>query len=159
MHETELRAAQQEMPDGIATDSYVMGEVDEDRLESLRSQGLIIQELPDTARPEPPAFAIPRERARASARVRAGESARRGLTAPDMSRPQFFFVWLKGPLMEQWREELTSHGVELMEKFPTGAYKARLEPAQVGTIQAPSRCCALTFDFTAPKTRRLFCNG
>lgn len=134
MHETELRAAQQEMPDGIATDSYVMGEVDEDRLESLRSQGLIIQELPDTARPEPPAFAIPRERARASARVRAGESARRGLTAPDMSRPQFFFVWLKGPLMEQWREELTSHGVELMEKFPTGAYKARLEPAQVGTI-------------------------
>lgn len=96
MHETELRAAQQEMPDGIATDSYVMGEVDEDRLESLRSQGLIIQELPDTARTEPPAFAVSRERARARARVRAEESARGVPTTPDINRPQFFFVWLEG---------------------------------------------------------------
>ncbi len=119
MHETELRAAQQEMPDGIATDSYVMGEVDEDRLESLRSQGLIIQELPDTARTEPPAFAVSRERARASLehafeRKNPPGACRRRPTSTD--RNSSSCGW-KGPLLEQWREELASRGVELMENF------------------------------------------
>src|SRR5262245_52070460 len=150
MHETEQAAAKREIQGGTSTDSYVMGEIDENRINTLKADGLIVQELP--AAPAP--ATLPLEEihgvrraaaqrnfmARAAAAldvpVAAAGPAAAGLpvTAPDLSQPQYFFLWLKGPLLEEWRAQLRQLGVELLEAYPTGAYKVRLEPAQVGPV-------------------------
>jgi len=134
MHEAELRSAVEEMPGGIVTDSFVIGEMDENRLDAIRRQGLIVQELPDLTQTAPPTFMAVGGIARANPLALGGRTVRLEDTAPDLTKPQYFLVWLKGPLLEQWRAELASHGVELTETFPTGAYKARLEPAQVDAV-------------------------
>ncbi len=147
MHEGELAAAEHEIQNGISTGSYVMGEIDDNRIDALKAQGLIIQELP----PVPAPATLPLEEihgvrravahknfmARAAGVVAAAGPAVAGLpgaVGPDMTKPQYFFLWLEGPLIEEWRTQLSQLGVELLETYPTGAYKTRLEPAQVGPV-------------------------
>src|SRR4051794_21322049 len=45
MHESERHAATQAMAPPEITDSYVIGDVDPTRLDALRNEGLIVQEL------------------------------------------------------------------------------------------------------------------
>jgi subtilisin family serine protease len=144
MHESERHAATQAMASPEATDSYVIGEVDPTRLDALRKQGLIVQEL----QPVTEHAAVPRRALHGVVR-----NLRRGMMAiapgfgpeaspeadeigPDMTKPQYFFLWLKGPLLESSRAELAQLNVELQEAFPTGAYKVRLEPEQVPLVSA-----------------------
>jgi len=156
MHEAEQAAAEHEIQGGMSTGSYVMGEIDENRIDALKAQGLIIQELPPTPTPA----TLPLEEihgvrravahrnfmARAAGVGAAAGPAVAGLpgaggafepagaVGPDMTQPQYFFLWLEGPLLEEWRTKLSQLGVELLETYPTGAYKTRLEPAQVGPV-------------------------
>src|SRR4051794_3066185 len=110
MHEAELAAAKQEMAATEVTDSYLIGDVDETRIDALREKGLIVQELqPVTARvPFPHLHGVPRNlRRRALAGARAfgpGAPPDAEEIAPDMSRAQYFFLWLDGPLLESTRE-------------------------------------------------------
>jgi subtilisin family serine protease len=156
MHETEQAAANREIQGGKSTDSYVMGEIDENRINALEADGLIIQELPPVPAPAtlpleelhgvPRAIAHRNFIARAAGAAAAASPAIAGLPgfertvgptdarAPDLLQPQYFFLWLEGPLLEEWRAQLDGLGVELLETYPTGAYKVRLEPAQVAPV-------------------------
>jgi serine protease AprX len=148
MHETERDAANREIPSGTSTDSYVMGEIDENRINALKADGLIVQELPAAPAPATlPLDEIHGVRRAAAHRnflapaaaalnvpAAAAGPAIAGLAVPDLSQPQYFFLWLKGPLLEEWRAQLRQLRVELLEAYPTGAYKTRLEPAQVGPV-------------------------
>jgi serine protease AprX len=144
MHETERAAAQQEMPSAESTDSYVMGEVEESRLDALKAKGLIIQELQPVAQavrvPFRDLHGVTRAAARAMVGMQplafAGGPAAEEEIAPDMTKAQYFLLWLAGPLLEQWRADLAQLNVDLLEAFPTGAYKARLEPNEVQAVSA-----------------------
>jgi serine protease AprX len=142
MHEAECAAAQQEMSSTDTTESYVVGDIDEDRVEALRTKGLIVQELKPVAHEEPVPFAdlhgAPRAAARSMLGVQplafAGGAAAMEEIGPDMMMPQYFLLWLAGPLLESTRADLATLGVELLEAFPTGSYKVRLEPDQVPKV-------------------------
>jgi len=45
MHEDELAAVKQKMPEGVETEAYVVGDVDEDDIPELQQQGIIVQEV------------------------------------------------------------------------------------------------------------------
>ncbi len=137
LHEPEKGFALDQMPSGIATESYVVGEADDQQVADLRERGLIVQEMGEVEQPITlPEFEDIHGVVRASA-LRA-EVARfpRAPAVTDLTKPQFFFIGLLGPLLEEWRSRLAELGVELMEAFPTGAYKARLEPDQVQKVAA-----------------------
>jgi subtilisin family serine protease len=145
MHEKEGVAAEQEMSSTDRTESYVVGDIEEGRVEALRNQGLIIQELQAVAEKETVPFAELHGVRRAAARAMAGVHALAftGAAAadeigPDMTKPQYFLLWLAGPLLESTRAELAKVGVELLEAFPTGGYKVRLEPDQVPKVSGLS---------------------
>src|SRR5882724_863883 len=114
MHEHEQNAALAEMPGATVTDSYVIGEMDDSKLQNLKAQGLIVEELPAIAAiqvPRPDAIhGLGRIAALGRARAQAfpgGPAAILG-AAPDMTQSQYFFVWLTGPLLEQWRSDLAA---------------------------------------------------
>lgn len=142
MHETECAAAEQEMSSTDKTESYVVGDIDEDRVEALRTKGLIVQELQPVAQAGPVAFedlhgsrrAAARERSGVQALAFAGAAAGVEEIGPDMTKAQYFLLWLAGPLLESTRANLAALGVELLEAFPTGGYKVHLEPEQVPTV-------------------------
>lgn len=142
MHEPERDEALKEMPGAEETGSYVMGEVDETRLDALRAKGLIVQQLQDIVPAVAPAFAevhgVSRQKTRmfaaASALAFAGAPGAAEEIGPDMAQPQYFLLWLTGPLLEKWRADLAQQNIDLLEAFPTGAYKVRLEPEQVNTV-------------------------
>ena len=48
----------------------------------------------------------------------------------------YYFVWLRGPLLESVRQELHGLGATLLESNPDGSYKARLGTQQVAAVQA-----------------------
>lgn len=113
MHETERDAANREIQGGTLTDSYVMGEIDENRINALKADGLIIQELP----PVPAPATLPLEEihgvrravahrnfmARAVGAVDIGVAAAGPAVGPDLSQPQYFF--------SGWKVRLSSNGV------------------------------------------------
>src|SRR5688572_23008076 len=90
MHEDEMAKAQGQMPGAISTDSYVVGELDDGGINTLRTQGLIVQELPESVVGAMPAPAEvhgmpPGARLRAAAGPLMAAA-----TAPDMTKTQFF---------------------------------------------------------------------
>ena len=46
MHEAERDLAAQQIENAQVTDSYVIGDIDEDRVEELEQAGLVVDELP-----------------------------------------------------------------------------------------------------------------
>ena len=73
MHETELDAAAAALDNAQATESYVIGDVDDEGIEELRRRGLVVDELAAPGRPTTAAMA----RGTLAAR-RGGESWRAG---------------------------------------------------------------------------------
>jgi hypothetical protein len=84
MHETEKEAAVRELASAEVTDSFVVGDIEEEEIASLHSQGLIVQE-PKT-RPliaEPPPDQTRSIRRNDLARIcTLGEALRRGCLRP-----------------------------------------------------------------------------
>lgn len=137
MHEYEEAAAVRALGSAQATESFVMGELDEANIESLRNEGLIVQKLPDRQ-------AAMREVSGIQAHTRGVEAGFAG-PAPEVAFDQavpalidFYELALTGPLLESWREQLNNAGVTLMESLPDGNYKARLRTNQVQTVSALS---------------------
>src|SRR5687767_4733703 len=136
MHEQERDAAQGMMPQAEVTDSFVLGEADEAVIANMRANGLIVQELRDMQAAALPAPEAIHGKARRVALGRAMAGANAGDdTPPDFNVPQFYLVWLTGPLLESWKAELEQASVQLIEALPTGAYKVRLEPGQVNDVR------------------------
>jgi serine protease AprX len=137
MHETEMHAATQSMPGADVTESYVIGDIEEEAIEGLENQGLIVQELPEQAwRPETPGgeLAPPDLRRTLRAEFR---TAATGPTAAELAaaaEPGFWVIQLRGPLLEPWRSQLQAQKVELLEYLPENGYTAKLTSAQANTV-------------------------
>lgn len=134
MHETERDTAQKMMPQAQSTDSFALGEADDAAIAEMRAKGLIIHELPETQGAVPALEAF-RGEMRVRAFPRAMGAANAAHIPPDLNQPQFYLVWLAGPLLEPWKAKLQKTGVELLEALPTGAYKVRLEPGQAEQLR------------------------
>lgn len=135
MHEVERDAARGMMPQAEVTDSFVLGEADDTAIADMKANGLIIQEVPGMPPTAPALEAIHGEpRARAFRRARRAANVGADLP-PDLNQPQFYLLWLTGPVLEPWKLQLQQAGVELIEALPTGAYKVRLEPGQAGPLR------------------------
>lgn len=132
MRETEQASARNLMQVEAETESYIMGNVDPAGVNQLRNQGLIVNELPE----RPPGIVPALDALLGAARAQAlgGADPTPEFAPPDLNQTQYFLIWLKGPLLEEWRSQLAEIDVELSESFPTGAYKVRLNPRQARLV-------------------------
>lgn len=134
MHEEEMNEAVQSVRAAQATESYVIGDVDESEIPELEAKGLIVQTLePPSGREETPA-------ARAPAPRRRGRGPRASAAPPaleiDDTGTNFYLVALTAPLLEEWREALDGLQVRLLERVPPSSYTARLRPDQARAVSA-----------------------
>ena len=133
MHEAERAEAQRVMPSALMTDSFAVGEVDESQIPAMEQAGLMVQtqpEPPPHAAMEPPKpGGVPAGKGFGFGGPRSSSTANSGPAALD-----YYIVNVKGPLMEPWRDQLRSIGVELLERIPNQGYKARLKSEQVPLV-------------------------
>lgn len=126
MNDAESDAAHTAMPDGESTDSYVFGQIDETAIDGLSAQGLIIQEMPDTA---PPSLGVlsPALMAAAHGEVQFAPEF-------DFTRNSIYTIQLAGPLLAAWRQQFAALGVEIIEAIGPQLYTVALGPAQIGPV-------------------------
>jgi serine protease AprX len=129
MHETEQHAAQLAMPAARSTDSYVIGEIDENRIDALKAEGLIVQEIADA--PSLPLADLSPALTTASRNFRFESAA----LEFDPTRANIYTIRLAGPLLEEWRQQLTALGVEIIESIGPQLYTAELQPAEVSPVR------------------------
>ena len=141
MHEREEAAARSVLQNAYDTQSYVLGEVDEDAIEGLRLAGLVVQVLGEPQRP-----AIPRAAPLARG-LAAGMELPELLGATAMAEgpidlltleaehleegaapveESFYLVSLEGPLLEEWRKTLADTGAEVLERAEGNSYVVRM---------------------------------
>jgi serine protease AprX len=148
MHEDERREAQRLMPQGIATDSYVIGEIDEGELPSLRAKGVVCDEVPPAQRPETPGMIFESRSGGSGFPGLPGLPPAGGLPPVGQSAkpgaPAVYLLQLQGPLLEEWRTRLSTIGVTLLEHVPPDAYTARLTNASLAAVSQESFVEAVT---------------
>ncbi|HET6685850.1 MAG TPA: S8 family serine peptidase, partial [Jiangellaceae bacterium] len=133
MHETELAAAGPIVENAQWTASYVIGDVDEDRIEELEQAGLVVDEVAPAGRPTTAAMA----RGTLSAETgvdgwRAGDDDE--VPSPEPGTPTQWLVSLTSPLMGELREALGATGAHLDEYVPHHAYVATATPEQAAEV-------------------------
>ena len=133
MHETELAAAGPIVENAQWTASYVIGDVDEDRIEELERAGLVVDEVAPAGRPTTAAMA----RGTLSAETgvdgwRAGDDDE--IPPPESGTPTQWLVSLTSPLMGEMREALGATGAHLDEYVPHHAYVATATPEQASEV-------------------------
>ena len=105
MHEAELGEAARMVENAQVTESYVIGDIDEDRIEELERAGLVVDEVAPAGRPTTAAMA----RGTLSAETgvdgwRAGDEDE--IPPPEPGTPTQWLVSLNSPLMGEMREAL-----------------------------------------------------
>ncbi len=119
LHENELADINAAMPEGEATESFVIGEIEEAEIDGLRSKGMIIQVLDVSDEPRVTQFAL-----------QGGKKMLYNEVEPkdfDYSVSNYYRVDLIGPLLEKWRGALQSRGVYLKESIAPNSYLCRLD--------------------------------
>ncbi len=115
------------------TASYVIGDIDEDRIEELERAGLVVDEVAPAGRPTTAAIA----RGTLSAETgvdgwRAGDEDE--IPPPESGTPTQWLVSLTSPLMGEMREALGATGAHLDEYVPHHAYVATATPEQASEV-------------------------
>jgi serine protease AprX len=133
MHETELGDAARMVENAQVTESYVIGDIDEDRIEELERAGLVVDEVAPAGRPTTAAIA----RGTLSAETgvdgwRAGDEDE--IPPPESGTPTQWLVSLTSPLMGEMREALGATGAHLDEYVPHHAYVATATPEQASEV-------------------------
>lgn len=138
MHEREQYAATQLMSSPEVTDSFAIGEVEESEIAGLRAQGVIVVEPPAEPAEEPSedAGAGPATRTRSVRGPQMAIAVPPSLEEAVPAPIDYYYVRLRGPLVESWRQQLESAGVRLIESVPGRGFKARLSAEQVATLKA-----------------------
>ena len=134
MHESELGAATSGMQPVEVTESFVVGDADEAQIADMRAKGLIVEIVGEQAvhRDDAVTRAVDPGMlggAIGGAEVPAGLLGRAGA-------PNYYLMWINGPMLADWRAQLEAQGVQVLERYPNGATKVRLEPAQVAGAAA-----------------------
>jgi serine protease AprX len=137
MHETEAGVAASIMKNATATESFMIGEVDDADLATLESAGIKLQPLDEPSPPplRPGKTWVPRPKGVAGF----------GLTMPlalapprppPLDQPNYFRVSLQGPLIDPWRAQLESAGAKPVESLPGFALTARILPSDLPKVRA-----------------------
>jgi serine protease AprX len=135
MHESEEAEARQRMTDVETTDSYLVGEINEDEIPALREKGLIVQSIEEQPQIETPARDVePFLGVRIS---RPGGRLMRA-TEPAIGRvgANTYIIQLKGPMLEKWRQGFKELGIRLLEYLPKNSYTVKLTPEQINAVNA-----------------------
>ena len=133
MHDTERDEAARIVENAQVTESYVIGDVDEDRIGELELAGLVVDEVAPPGRPTTAAMA----RGTLSAETgvdgwRAGGEDE--VPPPDPGILTQWLVSLTSPLMGEMRAELGATGANLDEYVPHHAYVATATPEQAAEV-------------------------
>jgi serine protease AprX len=133
MDETERDEAARLVDNAQVTESYVIGDIDEDRIEELERAGLVVDEVAPAGRPTTGAMA----RGTLSAETgvegwRAGDEDE--IPPPEPGTPTQWLVSLTSPLMGDMREALGATGAQLDEYIPHHAYVATATPEQASEV-------------------------
>ena len=133
MDETERDEAARMVENAQVTESYVIGDIDEDRIEELERAGLVVDEVAPAGRPTTAAMA----RGTLSAETgvdgwRAGDEDQ--IPPPEPGTPTQWLVSLTSPLMGDMREALGATGAQLDEYVPHHAYVATATPEQAAEV-------------------------
>jgi subtilisin family serine protease len=133
MDETERDEAARLVENAQVTESYVIGDIDEDRIEELERAGLVVDEVAPAGRPTTGAMA----RGTLSPETgvegwRAGDEDE--IPPPELGTPTQWLVSLTSPLMGDMREALAATGAELDEYVPHHAYVATATPEQASEV-------------------------
>ena len=138
MHEYEEGVALNKLKDiEERTEGYILGFVEEDDIQDLENQGIIVQYIEELPKAEPPGGDFEPIPGIKIHQIRSKEKIRDIIPdfIPDLSKPNYYLIQLKGPLIEKWRAELKGLGVVLLEYIPTNYYKAKLSLDQVNQIK------------------------
>lgn len=140
MRDEERNAASKIMHIAETTPSFLVGEVDDKDLDKLRTTGVIVQVLQMSA-PQPEsllATGISTRQPWKGATASIGtESATEAVAQPPIpSLVHYYYVALRGPLLESWRQRLQAIGAILLEAVPGKGYKARLTMDQLSPLKA-----------------------
>ena len=131
LHEDEQAAAIDALTEAESTDSFVIGEIDDDKIEALRRRGLIIQELDESELPRVGQMVVAATGKHLAYRETEAEHF-------DRTVPNYYRVNLKGPLLEKRRAELESHGFHLQESVAPNAYIGRMDSNQAADLRSLS---------------------
>ena len=133
MHETERALAAQRVENAQVTDSYVIGDIDEDDIEELERAGLVVDELAPAGRPTTAAMA--RGTMSVETRVQGWQPGDDDeIPPPEPGTPTQWLVSLSNPLMGEMREAIAETGAELNEYVPDHAYVATATPEQAAEL-------------------------
>ncbi|MEU3778493.1 S8 family serine peptidase [Streptomyces sp. NPDC032472] len=130
MHEHEEQAALNILGNPTATDSYVLGDIAESDIPQLESAGLTVGRL-DDVRSETSAMARGRLTGRSAVPEADGDAEVLDVAPGDRAS---WIVQLGEPLVERYREEIASTGVELQRSVPVNAYIAAATESQAGQL-------------------------
>jgi serine protease AprX len=133
MHEDEMNEAYQKVKNAQATESYLIGDIEEGEIPALEQKGLIVQPLEQE---KPAAEETPGADWELRSIPGVLPPRRAGALAIDEAGPNFYLVALSAPLIEQSRANLDALQVELLERIPPSSYTARLTPDQARAVRA-----------------------
>ena len=129
MNESERAAAQAALSNPTTTESFVMGALNEDGIPGLQEQGLIVQVLEDAA-----ASSDLQQVKKVANMMAVGFRTRPVTEASEFPQEvDYYRLFLRGPLLEEWRQQLEAAGVTRMEGS-RGGYKVRLTSTQFATV-------------------------
>jgi serine protease AprX len=117
------------------TDSFIIGEIDENDIPNLQQQqGLIVEALDDNIR-------VVETPGRTNELSSSGFLISARITEPitesiDQTKPNFYIIKFKGPLLDGWRRQIDNLGVRLIESIPYYNFTANLTPEQVSSIKS-----------------------
>lgn len=147
MHEHEKAAAEQALSAATSTDSFVMGEIDEGKIDDLANQGLIVHELAD-AKPAVLARLSPALESMNAAAISApsfgfappglGTETIPAVDATGAPLQPTYTLQLVGPLLAPWRQQLEALGVRIIESTGPRLYAVDVAAANVSAVRALS---------------------
>ncbi len=138
MHENEEGAAKNKLEDiEESTEGYILGYIEEAEIQDLENQGLIVQRIEESPKAETPGGDFNPMPGIDIRQIRSNEKIRDVIPdfIPDITKPNYYLIQLKGPLIERWKVELKGLGIDLLEYIPTNHYKAKITLDQVNQIK------------------------
>ena len=124
------------------TDSFVIGDMDENDISHLQKQGLIVQVIE-----EKPIAKTPGAEAKMFNSMIKNRSSLRDTAITDErtiidlnsvsvddTEPQYYLLKIDGPLLEEYRKVLENNNIILLEYIPTNNYTTKLTKDQFGII-------------------------
>jgi len=138
MHETEIVMATSVLTNPEPTESFVIGEADEDQIKQLRSVGLIVETLATLTPVETPGNLELREMGMLPSSVGTRGDIALGPRSFPLDEPfrdwNYYLVQLSGPLLESYRVQLEQMSVVPLEFIPTNTFTAKLMNDQLTAV-------------------------